>query len=139
MTRTAAGVNGAADRGKDLVRQYAAIMGAVVLLLGTGGLPEGNRQLGGFLPLDLAEDLIHLAAGILLLYAGFGQRGISFVRTVLLMVGVAYVLLGLLGLIVPDLFGLLPHEYSMVDNLTHLAIGAANLVVARISRRQATA
>ena len=33
--------------------------------------------------------------------------------------GVVYLLVGVLGFVVPMLFGLLPHGYSIVDNLIH--------------------
>jgi hypothetical protein len=37
---------------------------------------------------------------------------------------------GVLGFIIPMLFGLLPHGYSVVDNLIHLGLGVLSLAVA---------
>ncbi len=40
------------------------------------------------------------------------------------------VLVGILGFIAPALFGLLPHGYSIVDNLIHLTAGVLSIAVA---------
>ena len=45
-----------------------------------------------------------------------------------------YLLVGLLGFIVPYLFGLLPHGYSIVDNAIHLILGILGLLVYANSR-----
>ena len=52
----------------------------------------------------------------------------SAVRTVVGGVGVVYLLVGVLGFFVPDMFGLLPHEYETVlDNLIHLTLGVLGI------------
>jgi hypothetical protein len=43
-----------------MVKTYAGIMGAVLLLLGIGGLLLGDRLLLGLLNIDLVEDLVTL-------------------------------------------------------------------------------
>lgn len=44
--------------------------------------------------------------------------------------GVVYLLVGVVGFVVPDLFGLLPHEYKTVlDNLIHLSLGVLGITV----------
>jgi hypothetical protein len=53
--------------------------------------------------------------------------------------GAIYLLVGVLGFIIPMLFGLLPHGYSVVDNLIHLTLGVLSLAVAFASRGGATA
>jgi hypothetical protein len=42
---------------------------------------------------------------------------------------VVYLLVGVLGFVIPMLFGLLPNGYSIVDNLIHLALGVGGIVV----------
>ena len=121
--------------GRSLIRQYAGILGAVIILVGLLGLALGERSLGGLLNIDLAEDLVHLASGALLLYVGFGQRDDGLARSVVGGLGVVYLLVGVLGFIVPDLFGLLPHEYSVVDNLFHIVLGLANIAMAWVVGR----
>lgn len=53
--------------------------------------------------------------------------------------GVIYLLVGILGFIAPALFGLLPHGYTIVDNLIHLAAGLLSIPVAFASRPGTTA
>jgi hypothetical protein len=47
-------------------------------------------------------------------------------------------LVGILGFVVPMLFGLIPTGYTLFDNLLHLALGVLSLVIA-LSGRGATA
>ncbi len=63
--------------------------------------------------------------------AGVGFRGSdSAVRSVVGGLGVVYLLVGVLGFIVPNLFGLLPHEYKIVlDDLIHLSLGVLGITM----------
>ena len=70
---------------------------------------------------------------------GFGQRDEGLARNVVGGLGVVYLLVGLLGFVIPMLFGLLPHGYSIVDNIIHLALGVAGIAVAFSSQGGATA
>lgn len=70
----------------------------------------------GVLNIDIAEDIVHLVAGGLMAAVGF--RGSD--RAVRLVVGGLgiYLLVGVLGIFVPDMFGLLSSKYETVlDNL----------------------
>ena len=99
------------------------------MLIGIGGLLLGEQSLFGVLNIDVAEDLIHLVTGGLMAAVGF-RGSDSAVRTVVGGLGVVYLLVGVLGFFVPDLFGLLPHEYETVlDNLIHLSLGVLGIVV----------
>jgi hypothetical protein len=122
-----------------VVGQYALVVGAVIVLLGVGGLLLGEQSLFGLLNIDLAEDLIHLVTGGLMVYVGLAHRDNALARNVVGGLGVVYLLVGLLGFVVPDLFGLLPHRYSIVDNLLHLVLGVLGIVVAWVLPRAATA
>jgi|SRR5215210_5062459 len=113
-----------------MVRTYAGVVGVVILLIGVVGLLLGERSLLGLVNIDLLEDIVHLATGGLLAYVGFGQRDVGLARNVVGGLGVVYLLVGVLGFIVPMLFGLLPHGYSVVDNIIHLALGIASIAVA---------
>ena len=57
----------------DIVRLYAKVVGASVILIGLVGLVLGDKSLFGVLNIDIAEDVIHLLTGGLLLYAGFAR------------------------------------------------------------------
>ena len=111
------------------VRQFAGIVGALILLLGVVGLFfEG--YLFGLVNVDIAEDIVHLLTGALFVFVGFGQRDNALAKMVVGVLGAIYLLVGILGFISPTLFGILQHSYSTADNLIHLIIGVASLVVA---------
>ena len=50
----------------------------------------------------------------------------------------AYLLVGLVGFVVPDLLGLLPSGLSVADDLIHLALGASGVASVELSRRGAS-
>ncbi len=110
-------------------RTYAKVVGVVVILIGIGGLALGEKSLLGVLNIDIAEDIVHLLSGGLMAAVAF-RGSDSAVRTVVGGVGVVYLLVGVLGFFVPDMFGLLPHEYKTVlDNLIHLTLGVLGIGV----------
>ena len=129
----------AQEQHPSLVRRYAGYLGIALLLTGLLGVVLGERSLFGLLNIDLTEDIIHLVTGGLLAYVGFGQHDSRLARTVVGGLGVVYLLVGVVGFILPDLFGLLPHEYSTFDNLFHIALGLANMAVAWFVGREGMA
>lgn len=121
-----------------MARQLAGIFGIILLLTGVVGLVLGEGPLLT-LNIELVEDIIHIVTGGVLAYVGFGQRDDGLARTVLGVFGVVYVLVGVLGFVVPNLFGLLPiYGYSISDNLLHLGLGVVFLAVAYMSRGRET-
>ncbi len=110
-------------------RLYAKVVGLTIVLIGVGGVLLGEKSLFGVLNIDIAEDVVHLVTGALM--AGVGFRGSDkAVRSVVGGLGVVYLLVGVLGIFVPDMFGLLPHEYTTVlDNLIHLSLGVLGIAV----------
>ncbi len=113
-----------------MVRNYAKVVGVVIVLIGVFGLILGERSLFGVLNIDIAEDIVHLVTGGLMAAVGF-RGDIDLVRNVVGGLGVVYLVVAIVGFIVPDLFGLLPHEYHTVfDNLIHLALGVLGIAVA---------
>ena len=122
-----------------MARTYAGIVGVTVILIGVVGLIAGEQPLFGLVNIDIVEDLVHLLTGGLLAYVGLGQRDEGLARGVVGGLGVVYLLVGVLGFIVPMLLGLLPHGYSIVDNIIHLTLGVAGIAVAFSSRGGAPA
>ena len=112
------------------VRVYAQVLGVVLILTGVLGLVLGERLLLGILNIDILEDLVHILTGGLLAYVGFGRTGLALARTLVLALGIIYLVVGLLGFVVPTLFGLLPDGYTVFDNLLHLALGLLSIAVA---------
>lgn len=120
-------------------RTYAGVVGVVVILIGVVGLLAGEEPLLGLVNIDIVEDIVHLLTGGLLAYVGFGQRDEGLARGVVGGLGVVYLLVGVLGFVAPMLLGLLPHGYSIVDNIIHLTLGVAGIAVAFASRGGAAA
>jgi hypothetical protein len=123
----------------EMVRTYAGIVGVVIVLIGVVGLVLGERSLLGLVNIDILEDIVHLVTGGLLAYVGFGQRNVGLARSVVGGLGVVYLLVGVLGFVVPTLFGLLPHGYSVVDNIIHLTLGVLSIAVAILQGGTTTA
>jgi hypothetical protein len=110
-------------------RTYAKVMGVVIVLIGVGGLVLGEKSLLGVLNIDIAEDIVHLVTGGLMAVVGF-RGSDSAVRSVVGGLGIVYLLVGVLGFMVPDMFGLLPNEYKIVlDNLIHLTLGVLGIAI----------
>lgn len=122
-----------------LLRRYAQILGVVLILVGLLGLLLGERVWLGVLNVDLFEDIVHLVTGGLLAFVGFSERGGEYARSVVVGLGAIYLLFGLLGFVAPTLLGLLPHGYSVFDNLLHLALGVASIAVVFYSQAGRTA
>lgn len=112
------------------VRLYAQILGVVLILIGVVGLLLGDGLLLGILNIDVVEDIVHILTGGILAYVGFGRPDTGAARSVVGALGVVYLLVGILGFILPTLLGLIPSSYSIFDNLLHLALGVLSLVVA---------
>ncbi len=110
-----------------MARLYARLVGPTVILIGVVGLVLGNRPIGGALNIDLVEDAIHLSTGGLLTVLGFARVDDRIVRTAVGGLGVVYLAVGIVSFLVPDLFGLIPHEYSGLDNAIHLALGVLGI------------
>jgi hypothetical protein len=111
-------------------RIYAQIIGVVLLLVGVVGLVLGNQVWLGLLNVDILEDIVHLITGGLLAYVGFGRTDLTLTRTVVGVLGVIYLVVGVVGFVVPMIFGLIPHGYTVFDNLLHLALGVLSIALA---------
>ena len=90
----------------------------------------GNQTLLGILNTDIFEDIVHLITGGLLAYVGFGRVDQALIRTVVGVLGIIYLVVGVLGFVVPMIFGLIPHGYTIFDNLLHLALGIVSIALA---------
>jgi hypothetical protein len=111
-------------------RIYAQVIGVVLLLVGVIGLVLGDQVWLGLLNVDIFEDIVHLVTGGLLAYLGFGRTDLTLTRTVVGVLGIIYLVVGVLGFVVPMVFGLIPHGYTVFDNLLHLALGILSIAVA---------
>src|SRR5215210_5455853 len=112
-----------------VIRTYAQILGIVLILIGIVGLLVGEGLLLGILNTDVVEDIVHILTGGLLAYVGFGRLDLGAARSVVAAFGVVYLLVGILGFILPNLFGLIPSGYTIFDDLLHLVLGVLSLVI----------
>ena len=113
------------------VREYAQGLGVVLILIGVGGVGLGDRLLLSIPSIFyVPKDLAHLFTGSLLVYLGFGQSDEGLARTAVAGMGVVYLLVGMLGFVLPLLFELPPNGYGRVDNIAHLLVGILSLAVA---------
>jgi len=112
-----------------VLKRYAQVLGVVLLLVGILGLVLGNELFLGILNIDILEDLVHLITGGIYAYVGFGRVDVATARNVVLALGVIYLVVGILGFLVPMMFGLIPHGYTIFDDLLHLALGVLSLII----------
>ncbi|MBV9454415.1 MAG: DUF4383 domain-containing protein [Rubrobacter sp.] len=113
---------------RDTPKTVALIIGIAFLAVGLLGLilnPTGGNLLGTF-AVDLLHNLIHLVVGVAGLAVWF--LGLVESRIFLKVLGVVYIILGIVGFI-PPLFDNYGHLLGIVrinnaDNILHLVVGA---------------
>lgn len=120
-----------------LARTIVLIFGAVYVLIGVLGFIPGIAQEGtatgqpsttalllGIFPINLLHNVVHLVLGAALLYGATSTAAaIAMARGV----GVVLLLVGVLGIFVPDTFGLMP--IGGADIFLHLGTALVLLVV----------
>ena len=121
-----------------VLKRFAQILGVVLILVGLVGLVLGDQVWLGILNVDIVEDVVHLITGGIYSYVGFGRTDLATARNVVLALGVIYLVVGILGFVVPMMFGLIPHGYTIFDDLLHLALGVLGLAVALSAPRGTT-
>ncbi len=122
----------------DATRLFAKVFGIVLLLVGIVGLVLGDDRLFGILNIDLVEDIIHVASGLLLLYVGFAADA-AVAKTLVVALGVVYLIVTLLGFFAPDFIEMLnPHGYTLLDNLIHLVVGTLAIAAALLVKPSAS-
>lgn len=106
-----------------MARRLARILGVTVAALAVIGLLAGDRQIFGFINIDLGLDILRIPIAAALLYAGFGTRDDDISRSIVLGVGVLFVGMAILGMFSSELFGFLPNRLSEFDVVFHLVSG----------------
>mgnify|MGYP001811667516 CR=1 FL=1 len=120
-----------------LERTFAMVVGGVLVLLGVGG-SLGNPVVGG--PEDtgifitgFGHDLVHLVTGALFLHVGIALNGRNRAYG-LMALGTFYLASGIASFISADLFGLYDTATSGFDQLAHLLLGLAAIVIGWMGR-----
>ena len=121
-----------------MTRKLCQILGAVLLIVGVIGFAKPDL-LG--MHLTPVHNVVHIASGALALY--FGNVAPQNARAFCAIFGTVYLLLGVAGMVAPDLVAsLLGHgpvgdaRMLMPDNLVHILVGGlfvfAALATARV-------
>jgi hypothetical protein len=120
-----------------LERGFALVTGIVLIVLGLAG-SVGNPLVGragstGIFVTGFGHDLVHLVCGALFLHVGMAltgrQRAYGLVG-----LGIFFVVTGLLSLVSSDLVGLYDAPTSGLDQLGHLLLGVAAVVIGWMGR-----
>ncbi len=127
-------------------RAVVGILGAVYVVVGILGflgdpivtagvhddMPSASGDLLGIFPINAVHNVVHLAIGAVLL---FGTTSVPRAIGVARAIAVAYALVGVLGLIAPDTFGLMP--IGGADVLLHFGTAAVLFGVTLLEDREA--
>jgi hypothetical protein len=113
-----------------MLRILARVLAVVVALLAVVGFFVEGEHLAGLMNVDIALDVLRVVIAAALLYVGFARASASATRTVIVIVGAMYVVMGLVAFADPTLFGLLPTGLTGFDIAFHLIVGAGALVLA---------
>ncbi|MDQ4036502.1 MAG: DUF4383 domain-containing protein [Chloroflexota bacterium] len=116
-----------------LARTVAAVFGAIYLLVGLVGFVLTSPLLGLF-EVNALHNIVHIVLGAILLY---GSTSYAAAIQTTRGVGAVLLVLGVLGFITPDGFGLVPLGGN--DIWLHLATGAILLATGFMATDQASA
>ena len=120
-----------------LERAFAIVVGTVLIVLGIAG-SIGNPIVGrpettGVFATGFGHDLVHLVTGALFVHVGVALNGRNRAYG-LVGLGIFYVATDLLSLVTADLIGLYDAPTSGFDQLAHLLLGVAAIVVGWMGR-----
>jgi hypothetical protein len=121
-----------------IARTVALILGVVYVLVGVLGfipgitaqggdfadMPSASGAILGIFPVNVLHNVVHLAIGAALLY---GSTSTPLAIVVSRVIGVVYLLVGVIGFFSADTFGLMP--IGGADILLHLASAAVLLYI----------
>ncbi|MFN2487207.1 MAG: DUF4383 domain-containing protein [Acidimicrobiia bacterium] len=116
-------------------KSYITVIGVVLIVGGILGLTN-NPLFGtdGLFATDALHNIVHVATGPVALAIGFGQRGDSLARGAIGF-GWLYMVLFVLLLVFPTLFGSLSVEVNVADHFLHAGLGVVTLLVGLGARR----
>ena len=120
-----------------LERTFAMVVGGILVLLGIGG-SLGTPMVGGpddtgIIVTGFGHDLVHLVTGALFLHVGIALNGRNRAFG-LIGLGIFFVITGLLSFISADLLGLYDAPTSGFDQLGHVLLGVAAVVIGWMGR-----
>ncbi|MGQ0848371.1 MAG: DUF4383 domain-containing protein [Actinomycetota bacterium] len=120
-----------------MAKTYITVVGVILVasaLLGFTSNPFVGEAENALLAADALHNIVHLITGLLALWIGFGMSGDRLARGVIGF-GWLYVVLFVVLLLSPDLFGLLSIDTNLADHVLHAALGVVSLLVGMAARR----
>ncbi|MGH8924852.1 MAG: DUF4383 domain-containing protein [Acidimicrobiia bacterium] len=116
-------------------KTYITVIGVVLVVSGLLGFIE-NPIVGpdALLATDALHNIVHILTGGLALAIGFGRSGEALVRGVIGF-GWLYIVLFVVLLLSPTLFGLLTIEVNVADHILHGGLGVLSLLIGMSARR----
>lgn len=110
------------------IRILAKVIGGFVTFLGLAGLLSGENQLLNLMNTDIMLDVMRIVLGGILIAGSYmSDRAL---KTTYVIFGVIYLGNFIIALMSQSMYGLLPHEFGIVDNTLHLGGGLLALVIA---------
>jgi hypothetical protein len=121
-------------------KMVAMVAGAVLVLIGILGFVPGQEAILGLFEVNLLHNLVHLLSGAVLLGAAFMNNGAN-ARITLLVLGVVYAIVTVLGFVAPGLtHSLLGSEVATVgllyDNILHLLLAIVFIAVPLVTKEE---
>ena len=98
------------------------VLGVVLVLVGLAGFVMASPLLGLF-EVNALHNVIHIVTGALLIWASMQGMGQMMLWGKIL--GVVYLVVAIVGFVMPDMFGLM--TMNMMDNVLHLVLAAVFL------------
>jgi len=122
-----------------LERTFAIVVGVVLVALGVGG-SLGNPIIGGpeqtsIIVTGFGHDLVHLISGALFLHVGLALNGRNRAYGIVGL-GIFFLVTGLLSFLSSDLIGLYDEATSGLDQIGHVLLGLAAIVIGWMGRGQ---
>ena len=120
-----------------LERTFAIVVGAVLVIIGIAGSLGtpivGGPEQTGVIVTGFGHDLVHLITGALFLHVGLALNGRNRAFG-LVGLGVFYLVGGLLSFLDADLFGVYDEATSGIDQIAHVLLGLAAIVIGWMGR-----
>ena len=118
-----------------LAQGYAALVGAVLVIVGLLGFIN-NPIVGpnGLFVTDTVHNIVHIVTGAIALYIAFGLRGEQQANGVIGF-GILYLIVFLLLLLSPTMFGLLQRPVNAADHVLHAALGVVSIAVGYLAKQ----
>jgi hypothetical protein len=111
-------------------RRLAQILGSLIGFVALIGLISSDSRLYGLINADIAMDVMRIALAAALVYIGFARTSAHTMHSILAGTGTVYVALAILGIVQPELWGILPAGLTGFDNIVHAIAGTAVLAAA---------